>query len=651
MDRRTLLRAVALGSLSAVAGCGVASRNGVVVDGPGPSAGQGGTAPGGSQPPPFKSGLTPEALIQNFLRQGAGDPGDLASAIESYLSYLGGDFEPTMKNQLADAAHTKLTVVWYDSEMLAGQSPAITPLGSTGYAVSLPVVVLGTLNQRCVLEPPASGQTTPRIDFTLTKYDDKIHGETLRISNIKNAPPGMIISSDALADYYNYRSVYFWDAAGECLVPDPRHVPIVWDEGVRRKHLMEWQIGDPVSWLASGVTSLTPGATDPPTIVGKNIVVNISHQVLQNGQGQVDASRVITQLTWTLYDDAIRLGAFSPTAESPIKLRIDSTDNRTGGRFYMDNLTAARTEGRAAAAFAILDKDHKVRRLPSGNAEDGSPVPLLESADPAKTQNKDVEWAAMIRDRAHEDEGPATIAVVHRDKSGFSLRVGAARRDGAKAGDDLAVLRDVKLTGQKFLRPGFFDERMIVAVCDGRLYCVPRDGKASATLVTVPNVDGVIQAFALAPDGRRIALVTARGLYVAALSRSGQAVAAGPAQRISTILDQLSGVAFTSENWLAISGRYPYNQTPRIVEISLDGGLVGRTSSSPWYAKIQGTPVITSLTAHPDAPNTFGRARVFYTANGAAWEASGTPTELTPELETLAPVPPHETAVNAFFLE
>ena len=73
MNRRDLLRLAGLASLAGLAGCGVASRGGVIVDGPGPSAGTGG-GPRKSPPLSHETQTAPKELVLNFLHQAAGDP-------------------------------------------------------------------------------------------------------------------------------------------------------------------------------------------------------------------------------------------------------------------------------------------------------------------------------------------------------------------------------------------------------------------------------------------------------------------------------------------------------------------------------------------------------------------------------------------------
>ena len=86
MDRRLLLRTAAAGGIAGLAGCGVASRNGVVVDGPGHPAG---TGSGTNKQQPSKREVLnrPEDIVRGLLSQAAGDLTDRNQALQRWLSY------------------------------------------------------------------------------------------------------------------------------------------------------------------------------------------------------------------------------------------------------------------------------------------------------------------------------------------------------------------------------------------------------------------------------------------------------------------------------------------------------------------------------------------------------------------------------------
>jgi hypothetical protein len=585
MNRRSLLRAAALGSVAGLAGCGVASRNGVVVDGPGPTAGTGITNTK-QQPTPRELQLTAKNLVQSLFSQAAGDPGDATGAKQRWHSYMAKD--------LVDSLNTteEVVVVWCDfkslPELAAVEKPA---------TFRLPVVPLGQLTANGQLLP-LSRDSRKSVEVTITvgllpldsSKDQAKPDKSLYVLSIDNAPTrGMMLSSDALHMYYLYRNLYFWSGPN-CLVPDGRYVPTAWEEPTRTHRMLEWLLAGPSSWLAPAVRRLPENVNviDNPSTVGQRLVVNLTRQIQT-----VNLDQLVSQLTWTLLPEAQEISG--DPQMSPITVKIESVEKKRGGRYATDNVTAYRTSNRAIEAFAIVDG--KVARL-QGPVQRQNPPPLL-----AVAMNKDVEWAAFCRNV--NVERPEAAAVVRRINGRPRLYLGPQQNFSS----ELGLINDNDLgRPETILQPMFADPLNLLVVADGRLYNVQRyTRKVSRS----PLLTGV-KAFAVPPDGRRIAYIRSGRLYVGALpfDETGSPAASLPnAREIRTILTNLTDVAFTAEDWLAVSGIYAGQH--RIVEISLDGGLVGNHRPDVDNGQEDGVWLggdekevgeISSLTAFPDTP-------------------------------------------------
>lgn len=626
MDRRSLLRLAGLAGVAGAAGlsgCGVASRGGVVVDGPGPSAGTGGSR-AGSPLLPRGAAPDPESLVTNFLNQAAGDPANTKPALDRWKNYLTDDFRQDPRWGSANG----ITVVWLkfvERQEVAGAQGA-------EFKLIYDMVPLGRLDKYGALIP-GSESAARQVTFTVTTHrnihvpDDQIKppDQTFYIKNIVGAPDGLLLSTTGLATYFDYRTLYFWDRSGHFLVPDGRYAPKEWEEPTREKKLVEWLLAGPSAWLSGAVQILPDGVSmlDQPAKVGPNkLAVNFT-----GNTADLSLPKLASQLTWTLLPECRDLGGERDA--SPIIIKIDSVEKKTPDvRYLADNPTAVRVvAAHYQQAFAI--DQQRVRRVRNADENDNTPVPLLSDE-----QNRDVEWAAYGTNRASGVVDK--VALVTRDSKGHTaLVIGLGQRP------KLAAI--AKLAGKEMGQPAFVDDDSLFVIADGHLHSV-----RVTTRDAVQKIKAT--AFSVAADGRRLAYVQGGRLYLATLTRTDTAYTVGGPRPVPVILSNLNGVAFTAEGWLAISGTYA-GQT-RVVEITLDGALVGnphhRSTDFGWLEGEVLTPVVTSLTASLDDPAGFRPSRrIFLTANDRSRDATSQFVTLATEVlgEPAGILP-----TNAFFL-
>jgi hypothetical protein len=92
-----------------------------------------------------------------------------------------------------------------------------------------------------------------------------------------------------------------------------------------------------------------------------------------------------------------------------------------------------------------------------------------------------------------------------------------------------------------------------------------------------------------------------------------------------------------------------YGDQARVVEMSLDGAMMGPSTREGWLSGDLGTPVVTSLTASMDSPTGLGSSRrIFITSNGLAKDATSAFSSLAP---AVIGEPPGKLPVNAFFMQ
>jgi hypothetical protein len=615
MDRRTFLRVTGLGvAAGGLAGCGIATHGGIVVDGNGPAAV--GSATGAVPTRPTRSQADPPLqLVQDFLYQPAGDDGPDQALARCRSYHLGGGRSWTPTNDI--------TVVWFDEADLLRQEP--TKDGDT-LIVAVELFPLGTFKDGRV-EPLASG--------VKSKFTAEFRIADAYILDIKlqGGPNTLLLSSAALANLYTYRNLYYWSVTSPNeLVPDARYLyaPTLKPQ----EQMIDMLLAGPSPWLADLVKPLPTNVElkGTPIIDGGKIIVNLT----QPAAKETDTpKKLVAQLTWNLLDEATEI---TTSDSSPIQVKVESVAVKVDGTvpYKQFNPNVSR-QARPRQWFAIVDG--KVRQLRMG---DSGPERIRFLEDPAINQN--VVQAACIA-RRDAPEQPAAFALVRTDGGHHKLLVIPAT-DASDAPRQITFASSVRT----MLRPIFVNQNDLLVVADGSLYHVRRLAPEAPVRVSIPDFGGVkILAFALSPEGRRIALVTSSGLYLAPLTRlvNGKITIDRAPERVPTILSAMSGVGFTGESWLAVAGTF--NGKVGIAEISLDGALVGRPGgSSPWLMYNAGLPTVTSLMAYPENPDPaqVSVGRVVYTANGRAYETATN--ELASELVTRSDgVKP----INPFFME
>ncbi|NUR70752.1 MAG: hypothetical protein HOU81_08010 [Hamadaea sp.] len=626
MDRRTLLRLAGLGAAAGgLSACGIASHDGIVVDGTGPAP-IGGASDTPARRPTWGPGLDVKALIRDFFHQPAGDDGpDQARA--RCRAYLGGEIAPTWR------PGNEITVIWLDQDQLDAVIPTVN---LDSLVVPIEFYGLGRLTAKGLTPLPATRPitadvwVTPRTpngnDFVITKIQYKGNN-----NNAADVEGTMLLSSFALSQLYDYRELYFFSAtATKELVPDARYVYKSPDTLSPRKAI-ELLAAGPSDWLANIVNQpIDMKLKDTPTTDGGKIVVNLNQF---DGKEPEVFDPLVAQLSWTLLPE---VKTITTRDSSPIQIKVESVVKAEAGKPYKAyNVAAARHP--AERMFAVADG--RVRRIRLGEPVEPA-VTFLDGTTP--NQNQGIEWAACLADTKDPKE-ISTIAVVRREGSRPKLIV-YPRTDASSEG------RQIKFatTPETVLRPIFIDRETLLAVADGSLYQVRTTVDADPRRITIPSVSSPITAFALSPERRRLAVVTAKGLFMVALSREleGDKITAAGVRRVPTVPSNLTGVGFTAESWLAVSGFYRGNAG--IMEISLDGGIIGRSGGQPWL-KYQGFPSITSLMAYADNPDPERETklgRVVYTANSSAYEVPTT--SLSADV---VGTKPEGKVINPFFLE
>ncbi|MEH1097751.1 LpqB family beta-propeller domain-containing protein [Micromonospora sp. CPCC 205561] len=572
MRRRLLAGLLGGVLLVGAAGCGIPQNTEVQVDGPGPAAE--GAANSGSRgaPPSRAESGTREQFIENFLSAAAGEPDRAYQRVRQFIA-------PADHHRLQDkqGSEVTLTVVRLTEEPVIVNAPEKTE-------VTLNVQQVGQLRTDGTLAPPETSATTYTFELRGAPGEQGRADAGFYVAN----PPGvLLLSVEALEEYYQSRPIYFWNSDRSRLVPDQRYLPLAVPDERRVSEVVKWLTAGPSDWLRTGV-SLLPDNTrliNNATRTDGRWEVDLD---MQDGKPLLEL--LATQLAWSLED-----------LDGPLELKI-----RNQSRVVIPDLEAHR---RAHPVHPLVELPKRfcvyegaVHPL-AGAGEPSGPVPLdargnrnVVSAGLSRAGNQIL--AALVVTDANRQwlsvgTGPDPVAVFARGAKGYA-----------------AMSRPV------WLRSTYRGQPAGLVVADGSLYRF--DTGAQLTPVSL-NVRGPVTAVAASLDGHRIAVIAGGALYVAALILDGTGISAGPARLLPTRLTGLSAVDWYGENSLILAGSV---NRPAVYEVSVDGARESRLED-----KIGAR--VNHLAAYPANP-TVRLGAAMYEANGVAYR-SGPLERIQPE--------------------
>lgn len=594
--KRRLVLAAAL--LLVLAGCGMPTQTDVKVAGPGLSPGPGGGVDIQRPLPVRTDAATPHELVANFLAA-AGDP---ANAEEHTRAF----FQP--QDQDGWKPGNTINVVRYrDADVV------VTPEGSS-YRVELTVRHVGVLDADTgVLQPPT--ETNTKYHFKVVHAADS----SLAIADWDARQQHLLLSTTALVEFFQERTLYFWAGNGADLVPDLRYLPLVVDNKERPTHVVKWLLEGPSAWLRPGLDELPENVALQGNVTSpddRRLEVNLSAPDVGKNADQVD--RLAAQLRWSLAPDLV----------SDLVLKIDGQQKKVN-KSYRPEVTDLPS---SPERFAVQNGQVRPLAVPGTEAPAGSAV--LESEFNVKVLR-----AALAR---REDDYAA--ALVRRVGGRLQLWVGWRGSDGA------VVYRPVGPTYATMGRPQWLPGRagqVGMVVADGRLFRFERDTGG----LTAINAPIGISAMAIAPDGHRIALVVNGRIQVAPTTGDqNEQQSVGPTARVlPTVLTQPAGVGWSRQDRLVAAGRLPGGQTG-FLELSVDGAIEEQGVEI-------GNARVAQLVAYPDNPERSANLGVaLYEADNRAYQLFGTVPEEINAAEVVrgpktASPPPDQSPTAPFFLD
>lgn len=605
MNRRLrVLPAAALAAVLFAGGCGIPDSTEVQRVGPGPSTGTSTSDDVAPTRNGREASSDPRTFVNYYLEAAAGDPNGAMERVKQFLS-------PTAAAGFR--APGEITVI----------HPVDTLVNPGSDEVTLRAQTVGVLRRDGTISPPA--------DFAETEYKLTVSTTSGQPGLfVTKAPPLLLLTDDALNQFYERRKLYFWNQEDTGLVPDLRYLPRDLPSEQVPNEIVKWLIDGPSPRLQGAVKELPEGTLldgNVPAASNDKLQINLSGQAVQPADDPAARDRLRRQLMWSL----------RPNLPRTLVLKVGSQE----GTEYSstDYLTSNAAYALAAPPERFLIYNGQIRRMArSPNATEA--VPVLRPED-----NRNVRAAALA------SAGPRRFIALVNATGKPALRVGATAADERIS---VAAVRLPKgVTGPPVWAVTSADPHVpavgLITV-GGRLYSFSSDETTVTRVDGAGDLSGNITTVAVAPDGRRLALVVAGQLWTAVLSTSGPGVQLlQPQQVLTPGLRRVSAVDWSSETWLTVAGDRTDRSRVAIFEMAADG-----TQARPRLDDI-GTEGVSYLAAYPVSPvsgTDSSSDTVTYVANGDAFDVLSGPVRIGVG-ELAAPVPNAPSGVSPtapFFL-
>ncbi|MGZ8176677.1 MtrAB system accessory lipoprotein LpqB [Williamsia sp. SKLECPSW1] len=491
--------------------------------------------PSAAVPTP-RAGMTPEALVRDFLKASA-NPGSNHQAARQYLT-----------KSAADA--------WDDrgDALIVDQISVLTDARTDdSYSVRIIADNTGALSTDGHLTP-ATGRVESSLRLTSVDGQWRIDGAL---------PRGVMIDRTQFTSSYRSHNVYFPSPSGERLVADPRWVYAT--GGSVADQVIDLVVGGPSAELAPAVRPVLPGSDAIRASVGSN---NAGGRTLTfAGLGSVDArgrALFAAQVIWTL-----------ATADVPGPYVINA-DGAPLDERYADGWTTADVASLDPSAPSRSSTGLLVIR--SGSLDRVTDTTLTPVGGPLGTSGAVLSAAVS--------ENGERVAAVTRTSTGEQLVLG-----------DMGGPVTTVVSGQVITRPSFgADDDTVWAVVDGRVERFRRDATGTVSGGdTVPSsglaaaARGDITDLQVSRDGARVAAVVGGVpvFGVVATATDGTVSLTGVRVAAFNIGSQAASLDWVSGDTVVIARR---TVDSPIVQVTVDGtpavGLLSGNLTPPVTAVV-----------------------------------------------------------------
>ncbi|MEV6928849.1 LpqB family beta-propeller domain-containing protein [Dactylosporangium sp. NPDC051485] len=539
-----------LAAVLALAGCGLPSRTEPKYSGPAHSAAP--PAPGNNRPPVPTPASSAIDLVQQFLR--ASVQGNIDSDDDSSQNR---ETRDRLRMFMTPAAAQSWTAPADGLVIVRDMHLEQTQVVNGAYVVEAKITPIGTLNGRGEFD----AQQKPDPFTARFVVESTVSGDF----RLREAPSELLMTESGFKDWYEWQPIYFWEANGSSakLVPDMRYMPTTFSAVKQVIEVMRWLKLGAGPWLGGVVKGLPDNveSKDSPVVDSASQTVKVNLSGKAAGVDDLSRSRLARQIRWSLREH--------PRVQLTIEGQTVPADSEAG--FTDDNVAYTQATTPLSAdkpeKFCVVNGSARAVVIPQAGetplfAPGGANAQVVSAAI-----NRQLNRAALVRQVSKTEQ---------------SLVVGEI---GSVAGPP--VYRETNLQRVAHLsRPVWINypsQRLLVS--DGEQLWAGTDVN-STTLekvfqggVATPQA---ITAFAVAPEGHRIALIAGGNLMVASLQLTNDnKLSMGPLRPITTTLGDTQGVAWLTETTLVVGGKpsapqpNSFKGTPvppySVVGITLDG--------------------------------------------------------------------------------
>ena len=524
-------------------------------------------------------GLPPDSIVREFLSAS----GQRAASSGANLAAAGQYLTPEAQKRWPVS---KFSVV------ILQNNPRVDLAETDSTQVTLRGNVFGTLDAGGSFEE--GGNTT----YTNTFRVSKVNGQW----RISDPPDQIVISQRDFQTNYSPRLLYFLDASGTVVVPDPRYLNIPPDSLPGK--LVDLLIDGPDGVLAGVAGNRLQGAELHSSVrldakVGATVVDLTGVSLPTAASRRALAAQIVYTLT---RQDAvqvqIKVGGDLLDADTPIY------SASTLQSFDPDRIPAV---GQVAADPYYIDPRQEIVGLSDNR-------PMWGQFGSGSLQ---VQSAAM-------SAATGSVAAVVTDGSGFDLVIGQP----LNRQEPRAVLKGDALTAPSFSRSG--DEVWVVqnGATKPVIYQVSVTTSADETpsrvsvQVDLGQTKGPVQALQVSPDGVRVAMIINNQLYLGAVQyadredTSGALTTSGAPSASTTpapttskssaviknlrplglSLSDFAAVTFSTSIELMVAAKSATSGIRTVTRLRIDG------SDNPAVTANDLTNDVTAIAVHPDGP-------------------------------------------------
>ncbi|WP_426507779.1 LpqB family beta-propeller domain-containing protein [Dactylosporangium sp. McL0621] len=619
---RRLLAVVATASvLAGAGGCGLPSQTDPKLAGPAQSPG---SAQGGQKSPPSPAdGLGTEQLVESFLQASVG-------------ANLGGDGAEDANKEALDRMREYMIPSkrgsWKPAKagVVIVRDPAEIKLVGTGNGqdtVTLALDPLGTLNEYGMVSRWTGGPLQPAV------YTTVLVGGQRRFQDV---PADYVyISESGLRSWYTQQPIYYWSAGPDNprLVPDLRYMPSTLSRAKQVAETLRWlQNGTPSPLVAPVVQKWSESfaVKDNPVLEDADVKVDLRGKA--TAQSKDDLNRLARQIRWSLPD------------HKPVKLTIETQDIAADSEGYLDdNATVEASQVDQTQRYLVVNDAVRSQTVGPGTPE--NPMFALGGRNQQVVSaaiNRQGTRAALVCKVTVQGRTEQRLFVYAPD-----LSVGGGPR-----------YADSGVSGARLSRPAYITypvKRLMVS--DGSRLLVSRteDGKEfDAVELSAPLSTAAITAFAVAPEGSRIAFISGRVLMVAPLmfDKDINKFSIGtPVQVVATSLGDNQAVGWLTETSLVVGGKPtprsvhpigPNNNGPKynLVAVTIDGA---QEEPLPPISRTDAAWDVTELVVRVNRPGFPLDYPVLYEANQVAYRLYSSSSEA---LQATSEASPSNTGVT-----